>query len=238
MKAEIINEVDKLLDDSIAPKGEGYIIRSPVGQTIGEAQGGKPTHWVDLSRIDFEALKKGFARSQKHTTIERLKVIITAKLERLVAYNRSRMDYYEQFQKMIKDYNEGVENVDAFFAQLVSFVQTLNVEEQRGVAENLSEEELAVFDLLTRPNLKLSKSEREKVREVARQLLDTLKAEYLVLDWRKNQRTRAGVKVKIEEWLDRLPETYTDTLYEEKCELVYRHVYDSYFGAGKSVYLA
>jgi type I restriction enzyme R subunit len=148
------------------------------------------------------------------------------------------MDYYEQFQKMIKDYNEGVENVDAFFAQLVSFVQTLNVEEQRGVAENLSEEELAVFDLLTRPNLKLSKSEREKVREVARQLLDTLKAEYLVLDWRKNQRTRAGVKVKIEEWLDRLPETYTDTLYEEKCELVYRHVYDSYFGAGKSVYMA
>ncbi|HVP20759.1 MAG TPA: type I restriction enzyme endonuclease domain-containing protein, partial [Anaerolineaceae bacterium] len=121
-------------------------------------------------------------------------------------------------------------------AQLVTFAQGLNQEEQRGIAEHLSEEELAVFDLLTRPNLKLTKAEREKVREISRQLLDTLKAEYLVLDWRKNQRTRAGVKVAIEEALDRLPETFTPSLYEEKCEAVYQHVYDSYFGADKSIY--
>ena len=57
-----------------------------------------------------------------------------------------------------------------------------------------------------------------------------------MLDWRKNQRTRASVKLTIEEWLDRLPKTYNNFLYEEKCELVYQHVYESYFGAGKSVY--
>ena len=146
------------------------------------------------------------------------------------------MDYYEAFQKMIDEYNAGARNVDAFFAQLVSFAQGLNQEEQRGIAEHLSEEELAVFDLLTRPNIKLNREERAKVREVATQLLDTLKAECLVLDWRKNQRTRAEVMVAIKEWLDRLPETYGSHLYDEKCEQVYQHVYDSYYGAGKSVY--
>jgi type I restriction enzyme R subunit len=236
--SQIMDEVDKLLDESIAPKDKGYIIYTSGNKPYDATHPGKPMHWVDLSRINFEALRKGFAQSHKRTEIERLRVIINAKLKKLIQYNRARMNFYEQFQKMIDDYNAGRENVDAFFAELVSFVQGLNIEEQRGVAENLSEEELAVFDLLTRPNLKLSKSEREKVREVARQLLDTLKAEYLVLDWRKNQQTRAGVKVAIEEALDRLPKMYNDTLYEEKCDLVYQHIYDSYFGPGKNIYLS
>jgi type I restriction enzyme R subunit len=235
--SEVMNQVDELLDDSIAPKGEGYIIRAPVGKPIGESQAGQPFHWVDLSQIDFTLLKRQFESGRKRIEIERLRAMISARLKKLVQYNRSRMDYYEQFQKMIDAYNAGAKNVDAFFAQLVSFAQGLNQEEQRGIAENLSEEELAVFDLLTRPNLKLSKTERQKVREVATQLLDTLKVECLVLDWRKNQRTRAGVKVAIEEVLDRLPETFTPGLYQEKCEIVYQHVYDSYFGAGRSVYI-
>jgi type I restriction enzyme R subunit len=113
----------------------------------------------------------------------------------------------------------------------------LNQEEQRGIAEHLSEEELAVFDLHTRPNLKLTRTEREHVREVAGRLLDALKAEYLVLDWRKNQRTRAGVMVAIQQVLDRLPGLYDSPLYEEKCITVYLHMYNSYYGNGKSVYL-
>ena len=234
--SEVMGQVDELLDASIAPKGEGYVIHAPVGQTIAETQEGKSPHWVDLSKIDFTALKKKFEKGHKRIEIDRLRASISAKLRKLVAYNRARMDYYEQFQKMIDEYNAGVENLDAFFAELVSFAQGLNQEEQRGVAENLTEEELAVFDMLTRPNLKLSKTERDKVREVAKDLLDTLKAEYLVLDWRKNQRTRAGVQVAIEKVLDRLPETFSSTLYEEKCAVVYQHIYDAYYGDGKSLY--
>ena len=33
-----------------------------------------------------------------------------------------------------------------------------------------------------------------------------------------------------------LPETYTKPLYEQKCEVVYQHIYDSYYGPGESVY--
>lgn len=123
-----------------------------------------------------------------------------------------------------------------FFAQLVNLVQGLNEEEKRGIAEQLGEEELAIFDLLTKPAPKLTKKEREQVKKVAKDLLDTLKAERLVLDWRKKQAARVAVRLEIEEMLDRLPDLYTRDLYEQTCELVYQHVYDSYYGLGRGVY--
>jgi hypothetical protein len=33
-----------------------------------------------------------------------------------------------------------------------------------------------------------------------------------------------------------LPRVFTPELYQQKCDLVYQHVYDSYAGEGKSVY--
>ena len=102
--------------------------------------------------------------------------------------------------------------------------------------ENLTEEDLAVFDLLTRPPDKLAKKDKELVKKVARDLLRTLKEEKLVLDWRKTQQTRAAVRQAIEVELDRLPGMYTKELYDRKCELVYQHVYESYWGKNQSVY--
>jgi type I restriction enzyme R subunit len=89
---------------------------------------------------------------------------------------------------------------------------------------------------LTQPDPQLSRKEQEGVKEVARELLDTLKAERLVLDWRKNQQTRAGVQLEIEKILDKLPENYDAELYKLKCQIVYQHVYDSYYGDGRSIY--
>ena len=112
----------------------------------------------------------------------------------------------------------------------------LKEEERRGIAENLAEEELAIFDLLTRPELKLTQKDEQQVKRVAEELLQTLKKERLVLDWRKKQQARAAVQVCIADTLIQLPPAYTSDLYHEKCELTYQHVYDSYFGLGSSVY--
>jgi len=111
-------------------------------------------------------------------------------------------------------------------------------DEQHHMAENLSEEELTVFDMLVRHDLKLTKKEREEVKRVARELLETLKKEKLVLDWRKRQQSRAAVRVTIGDILDRLPVAYTRALFRQLCDAVYQHVYDSYWGPGRSVYVA
>ena len=55
---------------------------------------------------------------------------------------------------------------------------------------------------------------------------------------RGRQRARAEVRLTIEEVLDRLPDVYTTELYEQKCELTYQHVYDSYYGEGHGIYAA
>jgi hypothetical protein len=46
----------------------------------------------------------------------------------------------------------------------------------------------------------------------------------------------ADVKVTIEVILDQLPESYPTDVYQRKCEEVYQHVYESYSGAGRSIY--
>ena len=53
------------------------------------------------------------------------------------------------------DYNVGGKDIDTFFVEVISF------------ARSLSEEKLAIFDLLIRPNIKLNKKEREQVKQVA-----------------------------------------------------------------------
>jgi type I restriction enzyme R subunit len=138
---------------------------------------------------------------------------------------------------MIDEYNAGSSNVETFFAKLMVFAKKLSDEDKRGIAEQLSEEELAIFNLLTKPEIKLSKAEEQEVKKAARELLTVLKKEKLVLDWKKQQKTRAGVRQAIEKVLDQdLPRAYTPELYERKCDLVYQHVFESYYGQGKSLY--
>ena len=58
----------------------------------------------------------------------------------------------------------------------------------------------------------------------------------MVLDWRSRQQSRAAVRQWIGVALDKLPKTYTREVYQAKCDLTYRHVYDSYYGPGENVY--
>ncbi len=220
--AQAVRDIELRLDGSIEASYARWTI-----------DGARP---VDLRQIDFEALQRRFKQGHQHIEIEQLRAMIRRSLDRLVPRNRSRMDFYDAFQKMIADYNSGATNAETVFAQLVDFAKQLNEEERRGIREQLDEEQLAILDILTRPSPPLTKQEREQVKRLAQQLLDTLKAERLVLEWRSRQQTRAAVLVAIQEVLENLPQKYSDDDYRVKCKTVYQHVYDSYYGAGQSVY--
>ena len=83
------------------------------------------------------------------------------------------MNFLEEFQKMIDEYNAGAANIETFFARLMAFTKRLSEEEKRGIAEQLTEEELAIFDLLTKPDVVLTKAEEREVKKVAKELLET-----------------------------------------------------------------
>ena len=225
--SEVMGKVEELLDASIA--AEGYIIHDA-------PEDEEPL--IDLSQIDFEKLQEKFKKARKRTEVERLRSLIEGKLQAMVKLNKSRMDFLERFQKLIAEYNAGSKNIEELFAELIRFAQSLNEEEKRGVAEGLTEEELALFDILSKPDPKLTKVQEAEVKKVAAGLLEILKAEKLVLDWRSRQQSRAVVRQFIEIELDKLPKAYTPDVYETKCDLAYRHVYDHYFGPGQSTYEA
>jgi len=221
--SQVIGDIESLLDESI--EAEGYTVDSEDDLRI-----------VDISKIDFDKLKAIFRRKRKNTVTESLVNAIESKLSQMVNLNRTRIDYLEKFQKMIEEYNSGTCDKDAFFENLMKFIKDLSDEEKRGVKEGLSDEELTIFDLLTKPEMKLDQKELAKVKDVARDLLKRLKEEKLVLDWRKRMQSRALVKLSIEDALDQLPRAYTKELYQQKCEVVYNHIFESYYGSGQSIY--
>ncbi len=167
---------------------------------------------VDLGMINFEVLQAHFERGQKRTKAEKLRGRVNANLGWMVRLNKGRADYLEKMGRLIEECNSGSMNVEASFWALLRLAEELDEEERRGISEGFSEEELAVFDILTKPEISIIEKERAHVKEVACELLETLKREKLVHDWRKRQRSLAEVRIAIEETLDGLPEAYTNTV--------------------------
>ena len=227
--SDVRAEIEDLLDRSIVPTD--YI--------TGATGVYETDEMVDLSQIDFDRLRERFTTQHKQIEVERLRGRINRRLSQMIRFNKTRMDYQEKFERMIVEYNEGSVDAARVWERLVALVEELNEEDQRTIAEQLSEEELTVFDLLTQPALdehELTEEERDEVKAVSKKLLDTLKQEKLVLDWRKRQQSCAAVRLAIDEILDELPGCYTPQIYIRKCEAVYQHIYDSYYGDGSSIY--
>ena len=213
----VMSDVEDLLDKSI----KGYKIEEPKQKLD------KRIH--DLSQLNIEKLREKFVQGRKRIQLEQLRGLIEKKLNDLIRVNRTRIDYLEKFKQMIDEYNAGARNVDELFNQLIEFTQNLKNEEKRYIREELeNEEELAIFDILTRPEMKLTKKEKKDVKRIARQLLKTLKTEKSVLDWRKKQQAKAAIKLAIQDILYELPAVYSSDIYPNKCNLIYQYIYDIY----------
>ena len=218
--ATILTQIGELLDDSIT----GLQIR----------EGGPPA--MDLSKINFEALAERFKQSKhKNTDLEALKAAIAAKLEKLVRLNRTRANFAEKFEALIESYNNGSRTIEQLFEELLKLSNSLDDEQERHVREHLSEEELVIFDILTRPAPVLTTAERDEVKKVARELLTRLK-DLLVLNWRQKSAARSTLKLAIEDTLDTLPAAYDRPLYSQKCTALFEHVYESYPERNAGVY--
>ena len=219
----VLGRVEQLLDESVA--AHEYLIPESEAQAL-----------FDLGAVDWKGLEDAFKQGRPRTAAQRLRSLLSARITALVRLNPVRVDLVERFEKLVADYNAGSINTETFFQELLAFSKTLTEEEARALSEGLSEELLAIFDLLMRPAPPMSEAEQAQVKRVAEELLTILKRDKIVLDWRKQQGTRAAVRVAVEETLDRLPDAFTRQLYAQKCDAVYQHVFDSYWDDGHSVY--
>jgi type I restriction enzyme R subunit len=224
--SKVMDAVEHLLDASVG--AEAYVIREPEKEPYGR---------IHLGGIDFNALARFLAKTKhKATAAEAVAVAARQRVDDLVRLNPTRRDLRDQLEQLIADYNDGSRTAMQFFDELLTFLkEKLAAEERRSQTEGLSPEQLAVYDLLTVPEVKLD----AKARAAVKQLADDLPAKLgpkLVIDWRKSQRARAGVKKVIKDALDDLPEAYDKDAYLKVVEAVYEHVYESYWGEGRSKY--
>ena len=226
--AAVMEGIRRLLDESIA--ADPFRVASPSQSRYGQ---------IDLSKIDFAALSRRFERDRPtNTDLEHLRAAVRAQLERMVLRNPTRRDYLETFQRLVDAYNTGSRNVEEIFRELIALSQVLTDEQARHVRENLSEEELTIFDILTRPAPELDTEERAEVKRIASALLQRLHA-LLVLGWRQKVAVRARVRLAIEDLLDDgLPRAYSKDLYSAKVDAVFDHVYRTYGGDGASAFAA
>ncbi len=149
----------------------------------------------------------------------------------MIRQNPLRTDFQKHYEEIIEAYNHEKDRVtiEKTFAELLRFANTLDKESRRAIREGLDEETLALFDLLTKPDL--SKQDIERLKAVAKELLSKLKTEKLGIDnWREKQATRDAIKVEIRDFLwneaTGLPvDCYSEQEVEVKAEQVYLHIF-------------
>lgn len=222
---EVVSQrIAELLDQSVVVD-EAQALRETRGswRIFGEGKA-----W-DLSKMDFEALKKEFESvTYKNIEIADLRAFIEHKVQEMLQKNSTRSDFAQRLQEIIDQYNSGGASTEDYHTQLVDFTAALHEEEERHIREGLSEDELELFDLLKNDNL--TKDEEQKVKLAAKALLHRLLEEQpkvLVQDWFRDTQTRKGVRSAVEQVLDNnLPESYDRVLFKEKCDNVFELIYD------------
>jgi type I restriction enzyme R subunit len=183
---ELLKELHRIVNEAIRT------------QTFGEDQAEGLT--FDLSQIDLQRLRDEFAKKvrRKATTLQDIRDIVEQKLAEMLARNPTRMDYQRKYEEIVADYNQEKDRttIEETFRRLVELVNSLDEEQKRATKEGLSEDELALFDLLQKDGL--DRTSRERVKRASRDLLAAIKAQLAELDrfWEKEQ-TKADVEVFI-----------------------------------------
>jgi type I restriction enzyme, R subunit len=146
----------------------------------------------------------------------------------MLAQNPLRMNYEKKYQEIIADYNQDKDRatIEAIFAQLLELSESIDLEQRRALEEGLTEEQLALFDLLGREDL--SKVDRERVKQASRELLDGVLNVIAPLDrWTEKGQTQAEVETFVlDKVFEALPEPpYTQDEKQQLSQLVYRHIW-------------
>ena len=216
----ILRRLHEVVDEAIETRSDGV------------TEGTAP---YDISKIDFDRLRQEFERSPaKRTTVQDLRQAIDKRLLRLLQQNPLRTDLQRHYEEIVAGYNREKDRVtiEKTFEALLQFVNQMGEEESRAVREGLDEESLAIFDLLKKPDL--SPTEIQRIKNVAVELLKTLKVERLRIDhWRDKEATRDAVRLAIRDflWSDStgLPvNRYTEDDVQARADDVYRHIYRVY----------
>ena len=233
---EVTEKIAELLDESVVVDNAERFVRDDHKASYEIIQKGKS--W-DLSKIDFDKLKKDFKKATyKNIEIADMRAFIEDRLRQMIEQNHTRTDFYQKFQEIIERYNSGASSTENYHDEMVKFMEGMSEEAERHIREELTEDELELYDTLKKE--KLTKAEEQKVKLAAKHLIKRLlegHPKVLVQDWWKDGQTLGRVKSAVEEVLDEdLPASYDRMTFKDKCDNVVELMVD--FAAHKRKWVA
>ena len=200
-----------------------------------DAKDDGPSRRFDISKINFELLQREFAKSrEKNLVLKDLQELLQERIAQMLAANPSRINFYEKYQEIIHDYNQEQNRatIERTFEELMKLSKDLSEEEKRFVREGFeNDEQLSMYDVLMKDDL--SKDDIKKLKTVAKELLEKIKALLATMDHPfDKQETKAAIIITIRDILwQKLPESYSEENITQYRDAVYNYVSQHYGGA-------
>lgn len=178
----------------------------------------------EFSLFDPKFLEDISNMKQKNLAVELLKKLIA---EQISVYRRTNVVKSEKFSEMIQrvmnQYLNGLLTNQEVIDELMKLAKEIQDGKQAGNDLGLSEEELAFYDALTRPDAIKDFYENEELIALTKELTETLRKNKTI-DWQKRDAARAKMRMMIKKLLKKYkypPEGMDDALETVmvQCEL-------------------
>ncbi len=186
----------------------------------------------DISGIDFELLRREFAKSrEKNLVMKDIQELLQERIAQMLSVNPSRINFYEKYQEIIHDYNKEQNRVtiEKTFGELMQLSHDLTEEEKRYVREGFeNDEQLSMYDVIFKEDL--SEGDIKKLKKVAKDLLTKIKEQLAGMDHPFDKpSTKATIILTIRDvlWQD-LPDSYSDESINYYRDAVYQYVSQHY----------
>ena len=178
----------------------------------------------EFSLFDPKFLEEIAHMKQKNLAVELLKKLIA---EQVVLYRRTNVvqsqKFSEMIQKIMNAYLNGMLTNQQVIDELLKLAQEIQNNRKQGNDLGLSEEEMAFYDALTKPEAIKDFYENAELVSMTKELTDTLRKNKTI-DWQKRDTARARMRMLIKRLLKKYkypPEGMEDALETvmTQCEL-------------------
>lgn len=178
----------------------------------------------EFSLFDPKFLEEIANMEQKNLAVELLKKLIA---EQVVLYKRTNVVQSEKFsekiQKIMNSYLNGMLSNQQVIDELLKLAQEMQQNKAAGNVLGLSEEEMAFYDALTRPEAIKDFYENDELVALTKELTETLRRNKTI-DWQKQNSARARMRMMVKKLLKKYkypPEGMEDAVQTvmTQCEL-------------------
>lgn len=210
---QAINYIYSSLQEDKAAADTAAIIQklnAIVADAINIQPDNKKDRIFDISKVNFELLRKEFAKSERQASdVQDMRSVLQKRLAKMMADNPTLNNFQERFDKIVSEYNKEKDKntIEATFEALMRLTADMAAEAQAHVALGLTPDQKPVFDLLVRDDL--TKEEIRQIKSASVELLKAIQRKIEdVQDVFEKQSTRDGLKQEI-----------FDLLYDERTGL-------------------